>query len=68
MIDIKILRENPGLVRENIKKKAQNEKLPLVDKILDLDEQWRKSRVEADTLRAERKRIIKRIKKRLLRK
>ncbi len=54
MIDIKLLRENPELVKENIKKKAQNEKLPLVDKIIKLDEDWRKARVEADNLRAER--------------
>jgi len=57
MIDIKILRENPELVKENIKKKDQNEKLVLVDKILDLDKEWRKARVEADNLRAERNKI-----------
>jgi seryl-tRNA synthetase len=61
MIDIKILRENPELVRENIKKKAQNEKLPLVDKILSLDEQWRKARTEADSIRAERNKISEEI-------
>ena len=57
MIDIKILRENPDLVRENIKKKAQNDRLPFVDKILELDKEWRKSRVEADSLRAERNKV-----------
>jgi seryl-tRNA synthetase len=61
MIDIKIVRENPQLVKDNIKKKAQNEKLALVDTILNLDEQWRKSRVDADNLRAERNKISEQI-------
>lgn len=61
MIDIKILRENPELVKDNIKKKGQNEKLPLVDKIMKLDEQWRASRAEADNLRAERNKISEQI-------
>ena len=42
MIDIKVVRESPELVKENIKKKFQNNKLPLVDKVLELDEKWRK--------------------------
>ena len=63
MIDIKILRENPEIVKENIKKKAQLEKLQLVDKILDLDKEWRKSRVEADNLRAERNKVSEEINK-----
>ena len=41
MIDIKFLRENPDVVRENIKKKFQDEKLPLVDEVIKLDEQRR---------------------------
>jgi seryl-tRNA synthetase len=61
MIDIRILRENPDLVLENIKKKAQNEKLPLVDKIIKLDEEWRKARFEADKLRAERNKVSEQI-------
>lgn len=61
MIDIKILRENPQLVKDNIKKKAQNEKLVLVDEILDLDKKWRNARVEADSLRAERNKISEQI-------
>jgi seryl-tRNA synthetase len=57
MIDIKILRENPELVKENIRKKDQIEKLPFVDKILELDKEWRKARLEADNLRAERNKV-----------
>jgi len=61
MIDIKLIRENPGLVKENIKKKFQDEKLPLVDKIIKLDKTWRALKVEADSLRAERNKISKEI-------
>ncbi|MDO8623292.1 MAG: serine--tRNA ligase [archaeon] len=61
MIDIKIIRENPELVKENIKKKFQNDKLPLVDKVKKLDEEWRKARTEADKLRAERNKISEEI-------
>jgi seryl-tRNA synthetase len=61
MIDIKIVRENPELVKENIKKKTQNEKLILVDEVLELDKQWRNARVEADSLRAERNKISEQI-------
>jgi seryl-tRNA synthetase len=57
MIDIKIIRENPELVKENIKKKFQNDKLPLVEKVRELDEKWRKARTEADSLRAERNKV-----------
>lgn len=63
MIDIKLIRENPQLVKDNIKKKGQLEKLPLVDKIQELDEQWRKTRVEADNLRASRNKISEEINK-----
>jgi len=54
MLDIKIIRENPELVKENIKKKFQNQKLPLVDEILKKDSEWRKAKFEADNLRKER--------------
>ena len=55
MIDIKLLRENPDLVKENIKKKFQDEKLVLVDEVLDLDVKNRKAQANGDNLRAERK-------------
>ena len=48
MIDIKLLRENPGLVKENMKKKFQQDKLKLVDEVLALDEKWRKLKYEED--------------------
>ena len=57
MIDINILRENPDIVRENIKKKFQDEKLPLVDEILELDKRNRALKVEGDNLRADRNRL-----------
>jgi seryl-tRNA synthetase len=63
MIDIKLIRENRGLVRDNIKKKFQKEKLPLVDKVLELDEKWRKEKKKADDLRAERNKISEEINK-----
>ena len=52
MIDIKLLRTNPELVKENIKKKFQDEKLPLVDEVIELDEKVRKLKSEGDELRA----------------
>ena len=61
MIDIKLIRENPELVKANIKKKFQDEKLPLVDKVLKLDEEWRKIKFEEDRLRSERNNISKQI-------
>lgn len=61
MIDIKLLRENPELVKENIKKKFQNDKLPLVDKVLKLDGEWRKLKTEEDKLRGSRNSISKQI-------
>ena len=54
MIDIKLIRENSEVVKENIKKKDQDSKLPLVDKVKKLDENWRKLKTESDSLRAER--------------
>ena len=61
MIDIKFLRENPEIVKENIKKKYQDEKLPLVDEVIALDVESRKAKQEADDLRAARNRISKEI-------
>ena len=54
MIDIKLIRENPDLVKENIKKKFQDEKLILVDEVLELDKKYREYKKEADDLRAMR--------------
>ena len=61
MIDIKLLRTNPDLVRENIKKKFQDEKLVLVDEVLDLDGQYRTARARADELRSLRNSTSKKI-------
>jgi len=57
MIDIKLVRENPGLVKENIKKKFMNDRLSLVDKVKKLDEEWRKLKYKGDALRSERNKI-----------
>ncbi len=54
MIDIKLIRENKDLVKENIRKKFQDEKLPLVDEVFNEDTQYRKVKTEADNLRKER--------------
>ena len=54
MIDIKFVRENPDVVKENIKKKFQDQKLPLVDEVIELDQKLRNARLKGDTLRAER--------------
>ena len=61
MIDIKLLRENPELVKENIKKKFQEEKLKLVDEVLDLDEKLRAFKTEGDNLRSQRNKTSKEI-------
>ncbi len=61
MIDLKFLRENPEIVKENIRKKFQDQKLPLVDEVIELDAQSRKAKQEADTLRANRNTISKQI-------
>ena len=61
MIDIKFLRENPDVVRQNIKNKFQDFKLPLVDEVIELDEKLRKTKVEADELRSKRNKISKEI-------
>ena len=61
MIDIKFLRENPDVVKENIKKKFQNSKLQMVDEVIELDLESRKTQQEADDLRATRNKISKEI-------
>ena len=61
MIDIKLIREQKELVKENIKKKFQEEKLPLVDEVYELDEKWRNSRKKADELRSEKNKLAKEI-------
>ena len=57
MIDIKLIRENRDLVKENIKKKFQDEKLPLVDEVYELDKRVREVQVKADGLKAEKNRL-----------
>lgn len=61
MIDLKFLRENPDVVKENIKKKFQDNKLPLVDEVIALDSENRAVKQECDNLRSERNRISKEI-------
>ena len=61
MIDIKFLRENPDAVRENIKKKFQDSKLPLVDEVIGLDVEKRQTQQKADSLRASRNKLSKQI-------
>lgn len=61
MIDIKFLRENPDIVKENIKKKFQDSKLPLVDEVIALDTDRRKAQQEADELKAAKNKIAKEI-------
>ncbi len=61
MLDIKFLRSNPEIVKENIRNKFQDSKLPLVDEVIELDAQSRAAQQEADNLRAERNRISKQI-------
>ena len=61
MIDLRFLRENPDVVKENIKKKFQDHKLPLVDEVIELDAQARKTQQEADEIRANRNKLSKQI-------
>ena len=61
MLDIKFVRENPDLVKENIKKKFQDHKLGLVDEVLVLDKKYRELQLEGDTLRMERNSLSKEI-------
>ena len=61
MLDIRFLRENPDAVKENIKKKFQDAKLPLVDEVIELDVKRRETQQEADALRADRNKLSKQI-------
>ena len=61
MIDIKLLRTDPDVVRENIKKKFQDDKLPLVDEVIALDKEFRESKTRAEYLRSQRNKISKQI-------
>ena len=61
MLDIKFVRENPDVVRENIKKKFQDQKLVLVDEVLALDKRNREIKQEVEALRADRNRMSKQI-------
>ena len=61
MLDIKLIRENPELVKENIRKKFQDEKLSLVDEVIELDKKFRAVKTEGDELRASRNSISKQI-------
>lgn len=61
MIDIKLIRENPELVKENIKKKFQDEKLPMVDEVIKFDKEVREVKQKGDSLRADRNRMSKEI-------
>ncbi|MCI5882539.1 MAG: serine--tRNA ligase [Clostridiales bacterium] len=61
MLDIKFLRENPDVVKQNIKNKFQDRKIPLVDEVIELDKESRKTQQEADELRAKRKKVSKNI-------
>ncbi len=61
MIDLNLIRENPQLVKENIKKKFQDYKLPLVDEVLTLDKKKRELQQEGDNLRAQRNVLAKQI-------
>ena len=61
MLDIKFVRENPDLVKENIKKKFQDHKLALVDEVIELDKKYREFQLEGDTLRMERNSLSKEI-------
>ena len=61
MLDIKFLRTNPDIVKQNIKNKFQDEKLPLVDKVIELDKEFRESKTRAEALRASRNKVSKQI-------
>ena len=61
MLDIKFVRSNPDIVKENIKKKFQFEKLPMVDEVIEMDEEIRKAKTRGDELRAERNNLSRQI-------
>ena len=61
MLDIKFLRENPEIVKQNIRNKFQDRKLPLVDEVIELDKRNREIKQEVEALRAERNKLSKQI-------
>ena len=61
MIDIKFLRENPDVVKQNIKNKFQEQKLPLVDEVIDLDKKHRAAKTHGDELRSQRKTLSEQV-------
>ena len=61
MLDLKFVRENPEIVKQNIRNKFQDSKLPLVDEVIALDAERRSAQQEADLLRSEKKKIAKQI-------
>ena len=61
MLDMNFIRNNPELVKENIKRKFQDDKLPLVDEIIELDKQYRSYKVMDDELRSQRNQLSKQI-------
>ena len=61
MLDIKFLRTNPDIVKQNIRNKFQDEKLPLVDQVIELDKEFRESKTRAESLRANRNKVSKQI-------
>ena len=61
MLDIKFLRSNPDVVKQNIKNKFQDEKLPLVDEVIELDKRNREIKQEVEALRAEKNKASKEI-------
>ena len=61
MIDINLVRDNPELVKENIRKKFQDKKLPLVDEVIGLDKKKRELQLEGDNLRSRRNTLAKQI-------
>ena len=63
MLDIKFLRENPEVVKQNIRNKFQDQKLELVDKVIELDKENRDIKQEVEALRAKRNKIYRNLKK-----
>ena len=61
MLDIKFVRENPEIVKQNIRNKFQDRKLPLVDEVIELDQQYRDAKSKADMLRGQRNSVSKKI-------
>ena len=61
MLDIKFIRENPQLVKDNIEKKFQHQKLELVDEVLSLDKRYREAKTRCDQIRGDRNKISKQI-------